>query len=151
MGLDVRMSIIVAVTGSRVLQNATQVTRELAAIHRAHGISMLLTGHCGQGPDLYAEDFAKINGIQSILLPAPWRSARGILSGFDRNGKMLDIAMMLAKPQRPQLLAFATRCTLSAPKCTNPKIHMTHGTRDCVLKAKELPITIKLYRDETFK
>ena len=142
---------IVVVTGSRTLQNATEVMRELAAIHRAHGISTLISGHCGQGPDLYAEDFATMNGIQQILMPAPWRSPRGVLSGFDRNERMLNLALMLTK-QRPQLLAFATRCTLFPPKCENTKIHMTHGTRNCVLQARELGlIDVKLYKDETLK
>lgn len=144
------MSVIVIVTGSRTLQNPTEVMRELAVVHRAHTISTLISGHCGQGPDLYAEDFAKMNGIQQILMPAPWRSARGILSGFDRNERMLDLAMMLTK-RRPQLLAFATRCTEFPPKCTIEKNHITHGTRDCILKARELPIDIKLYKDETLK
>lgn len=142
------MSVIVVVTGSRTLQNATEVIRELTAIHRSHGIKALISGHCGQGPDLYAEDFAKMAGVQQVLMPAPWRGPRGILAGFDRNEFMLEIAMMLTK-RRPQLLAFATRCTLSAPKCTFKKIHMTHGTRDCVIRAEGLPIDIKLYKDET--
>jgi hypothetical protein len=141
--------VIIAVTGARTYKSALTVNEKLSEVHARNPIEILLTGHCGQGADLYAEDWATLNGVQQIWLPAAWRSVHGMASGFVRNLLLLEVAMGIAKPSMPRLLAFTSRCTLMAPKCTNPQIHMTHGTADCIRKAKDLPIRIHRYPDET--
>jgi hypothetical protein len=139
--------VIVAVTGARAYKSALTVSEKLSEVHAKNPIQILLSGHCNQGADLYAEDWAKLNGVQQIWIPAAWR--QGLGAGFARNGLMLDIAMGLTKPNLPRLLAFPSKCTLMAPKCANTKLHMSHGTADCIRKAKNLPIRIHRYPDET--
>lgn len=140
---------IIVVTGSRNYKNPERIKEALTTVHSKHGIEILFSGHCGQGADYFAEEWAKAVGVQMALFPAPWNSNRGILSGFDRNGLMLDAAMDLAKPNRPRLLAFTSRCVLFPPKCNRPGKHVSHGTWDCILKARDLPIRIRQYEDET--
>jgi hypothetical protein len=138
---------IVAVTGSRTYKSALTISEKLSEVHAKTPIEILLSGHCPEGADLFAEDWAKVNGVQMIWVPATWR--QGLGAGFARNGLMLDVAMGLAKPNLPRLLAFTSKCTLMAPKCTNTKLHVSHGTADCIRKAKDLPIRVHRYPDET--
>jgi hypothetical protein len=141
--------VIVAVTGARTYKSALTVSEKLSEVHAKNPIQILLSGHCNQGADLYAEDWAKLNGVQQIWIPAAWQSMHGMASGFMRNLLLLNVTMEIAKPSMPRLLAFTSRCMLMTPKCPNQQIHMTHGTADCVRKARDLPIRIHRYPDET--
>jgi hypothetical protein len=139
--------LIVVVTGSRSYKDQLTVHRTLDAVNETERIEVLLTGKCPKGPDNFAELWAVTNGVQLLLIPANWRGPHSTQAGHVRNGMLLDTAMWLANPRRPKLLAFASKCI--KPNCAMRNTHWSHGTRDCVMKAKRLGVTVSPHFDHT--
>lgn len=94
----------VVVTGGRNFSDAGRVERALSAVHRKHGISVIIEGEA-RGADRLCKDWAKANGIPVLPFPANWgnidrpgavirRNKFGILydaaAGGVRNQEMID-------------------------------------------------------------
>lgn len=141
---------ILVVTGSRIFESRAIVYKTLNTIHKEKTIGTLISGNCPKGADKLCEEWAELQGIQQILLPAPWRSRARRQSGLARNSVMLSVARHWAKATGAdlELAAFPSRCL-----CVyrGDKIHWTHGTLDCWSKAFQLDIPMQFYPDETLK
>lgn len=140
---------IIVVTGSRNYSNQSAVWEALDRVHGEFGIEILLTGKCPKGADQFAENWAIDTGVQLVLIPANWRGLdKSNNAGKVRNGLMLDIALKIAAPRKPRLLAFASCCI--SPNCRSPfRKHISHGTQDCWDKAVKLGLRAKYFTDET--
>lgn len=137
---------IVIVTGSRNYRDWQSLHSTLDVTHASHTIDMLFSGHCKQGADLYAEDWAKLNHIQMVLFPAMWGG--GIGAGFERNRVMVSVGWQMNQPRgRVRGLAFASKCV--SMKCTRTLAHMSHGTNDCLQRMHDVNMQKKVYKDET--
>lgn len=149
MGMVIRMSIVVVVTGSRSFEGRASIrliTTTLADIHNRYTLDVLLTGRCPRGADHIAEIWAETNGVQLVTIPANWRGSDGLNAGKERNTLMLDIANHLASPNRARLLAFVSACI--KPGCPKgPKKHWSHGTKDCYDKAIGKLLRVKHFTD----
>lgn len=135
---------ILAITGSRTFTDANKINTELMGVHNKRSIDVLFSSGCRDGADALCTEWAFNNGIQIVSVPAPWK--QGKRAGFDRNLFMLELAMSLATgtQQALRLVAFAEQCTLQ--RCTLPRPHFTHGTRNCIGHARKLGIPIKVIK-----
>ena len=74
---------VVAVVGSRTWTYRDRVFEYLDKV-RATGTDLrLVSGACPEGPDLFAELWAKKRGVPIMLYPADWSKGKG--EGFWRN------------------------------------------------------------------
>ena len=83
----------IVVTGGRYGNDEALVDRALSAIHRKHGITVLINGRCkvrGQdsGFDHLSRQWAIRHGIEVEDYPADWSLGRG--AGPLRNQRMID-------------------------------------------------------------
>ncbi|MFJ4473187.1 SLOG family protein [Streptomyces sp. NPDC089424] len=111
---------------------------------------------CAEGADTLAGQWALRNGILVRERPADWegscaptcqpghrRRRRGggdycPVAGHRRNQDMVD--------ERPAIfLAFSSRCT--APRCANKPVHGSHGTDDCLRRARAASIPDRTITD----
>lgn len=89
----------VLVTGGRHYAFKGRVNRALMHLQRERGIACVIQGECATGADLYAKNWAILNGITLHGITADWRTL-GNRAGPIRNQRMID-------EQRPDVvLAF---------------------------------------------
>jgi hypothetical protein len=81
----------VLVTGGRNYLERPIVHRGLDLFHGKQLISLVIHGKCSQGGvDLFASEWARLNGIEELPFPADKDFARwGARGGSIRNGRML--------------------------------------------------------------
>lgn len=141
----------VLVTGSREWDMPSVVHNSLQlVVHEAKDADctslLVVHGDCPSGADMHArawaEDFLPADATMSVdhePHPAIWRPM-GIydpLAGFARNQKMVDKGANVC-------LAFVIPCT--KPNCNRPQPHDSHGTADCIRRAKQAGITVREIR-----
>ena len=78
----------IVVTGGRDFQDSGQVARALSAVHRKHGITLLIQGGA-DGADRLCAEWGWDNGIPVGTYNADWRT-HGKAAGPMRNQRMID-------------------------------------------------------------
>jgi hypothetical protein len=79
----------ILVTGGRDYWQRAVVFRTLDAVHRKHGITLLIEGGAG-GADHHARGWAKSRGVPYQTFYADWRKYGRAVAGKLRNGQMLS-------------------------------------------------------------
>ena len=116
---------IVVVTGGRDYRAFHLLSAELDAISERGGIRFLVHGAC-DGADHMAGQWARLNDIDEVRMPARWADGRS--AGPARNRRMLKFAAELSEPgERVMLLAFPGGL----------------GTASCVREAERLGIEVR--------
>jgi hypothetical protein len=77
------------VCGGRDYEDFSKVSAALDRAHAKRHITLLIHGACPTGADRCAEDWAKINEVPYMGVPAEWKK-HGKRAGPLRNQKMLD-------------------------------------------------------------
>lgn len=98
------------------------------------GKMLVVTGGCPKGLDAMAERVARQWGWEVESHPADLRSHGG--AGMFRNSHLVNLGADLCA-------AFAMPC--ADARCSEPKPHLTHGTRDCARKVREAEIPLRWY------
>jgi hypothetical protein len=112
---------------------------KLAIVHEKHtgrrdAEITVVHGNASRGVDYFADQWAVLYGVPERH-DAIWRSA-GIfdkLAGFSRNQKMVDLGADVC-------VAFLMQCTKKT--CRKASFHYTHGTWDCVTRARKADIPV---------
>lgn len=126
----------VIVTGSRDWRGTASVWVPLTRLLERHGQVTVLNGKCPRGADELASrwvDEYRNEGASEIPFEADWDRHPG-QAGFIRNGKMVAAGAH-------QVLAWANPCSRRRPWCP-PGRHPSHGTADCVAKARAAGIPV---------
>lgn len=76
------------VTGGRNFDDAVRVSFALSAVHRKHGITLLIEGGA-RGADRLCAEWAKRVGVPCKTFPADW-GGHGKAAGHLRNQQMID-------------------------------------------------------------
>jgi hypothetical protein len=86
---------VIAVVGSRTWIYQDRVWEYLDKLHARGQEMLLVSGACPEGPDLFAELWAKKRGNPILLYPADWSKGRS--AGFARNSLIIkDAEIVLA-------------------------------------------------------
>lgn len=116
---------IVVVTGGRDYRADHRIYAELDAVAGSGLVRFLIHGAC-RGTDLLAAQWACLNDIDEVRMPARWADGRS--AGPARNRRMLKFAAELSEPgERVMLLAFPGGL----------------GTASCVREAERLGIEVR--------
>ena len=93
--------IVLVITGGRNGRDAGLVNRALTAVHRKHGIRLLVQGEAA-GFDRLCKDWARSHGIPTADEPADWDDVDrpGAVVRKRRDGKLYDAAAGGARNQR---------------------------------------------------
>lgn len=128
----------ILVTGSRDWSSHATVKWALddAAFGREGEPITVVHGGCPQGADEAADVIAWRSGYLIEIHPADWR-AHGKVAGHLRNQEMVDAGADVC-------LAFIKPCKKSG--CRKPQPHDSHGTADCVKRARAAGIHVREYR-----
>lgn len=132
-----------AVTGSRDWWGRASVWTPLDRIRVRYDEVIIVNGKAKDGLDAlvseWTEEYAN-EGVAEIPLPADWNNTQNDphfvrhLAGFVRNQKIID-----ERPDR--LLVWANPCRRRKPSCP-PGVHPSHGTADCVQRARDAKIPV---------
>jgi len=126
----------ILVTGTRTWDDARRVYEELAlAASEADGEVVVVHGYCPRGADLFADLWARKHA-EPEPHPADW-GRYGRRAGMIRNSEMAALGADVC-------LAFVGPCR--APGCRRPRPHDSHGTTDCVAKAMNAGIPVRVFR-----
>jgi hypothetical protein len=126
----------VIVTGSRDWRSVAQVRSALSRLLARHGKVLVIHGLCPTGADRFAAEWVadhRGQGASEKPHPANWAEL-GKNAGPTRNGVMIDEGGDV-------VLAFADPCRTRKPWCP-PGRHPSHGTADCVRKARAAGIPV---------
>lgn len=131
----------VLVTGSRDWEDADSVNSTLDRVRSwwpPHLGMIVVHGACPDGADYYANEWA-IHNPSALAEPHPakWRE-KGYAAGVIRNSEMVALGADIC-------LAFMNPCV--RPRCSDPQPHPSHGTHDCMIKAKAEDIPVWKVRD----
>jgi YspA, cpYpsA-related SLOG family len=126
----------ILVTGSRGwdLEQELRFALISAAVPHLPWI-LLVHGACPDGADALAAAWASHYGVRTEPHPAQW-SEFGKAAGFRRNAEMAALGAGIC-------LGFAMPCT--DPRCDRPEPHDTHGTEDCLKRARAARIPVRRY------
>jgi hypothetical protein len=130
------------VTGSRTWTDRDTIDAALTRAWRAAGSppdAVLVVGRARDGADRFAEECWTARGLLVDPFPAHWKRADGTLhrgAGHERNQRMVDSGASMC-------VAFHDLCVL--PGCHPKPPHGTHGTTDCVARAKRAGIPVAHY------
>ena len=129
----------ILVTGSRDWSSWAAVERALddAVSDRETEITTVVHGGCPDGADHVADVIASRAGYVVEVHEADWR-VNGKAAGFIRNQEMVDAGANFC-------LAFLMPCKKSG--CRKPQPHDSHGTADCVKRARAAGITVREYHE----
>lgn len=127
----------ILVTGSRDWSSWATVTWALkdAVSGRDDEPITVIHGGCPSGADEAADVIGSCAGYLIEIHEANWR-ANGKAAGFIRNQEMVDVGADIC-------LAFLMPCKKSG--CRKPP-HDSHGTADCVKRARAAGIHVREYR-----
>jgi hypothetical protein len=103
---------------------------------RENEVTTVVHGGCPEGADHMAGVLASRTGLLVEVHEANWR-AHGKAAGSLRNQEMVDAGANIC-------LAFIMPCKKSG--CRAPQPHDSHGTADCVKRARASGITVREYR-----
>jgi hypothetical protein len=134
--LKTNPAFVLGVTGSRGWTRRSSVWVPLTRMLRHHRRLIVRNGKARRGADRHVSDWAERFPDHLVLEdphPADW-GRHGNQAGFLRNQEMVDAGM-------DALMAWALPCEKKAPWCP-PGEHPTHGTFDCVEKARAAGIPI---------
>jgi hypothetical protein len=79
----------ILVTGGRDYTDQTEVDNALDAVHRKHGITLLIEGGA-RGADRLARSWARRNNVLLCTFEAEWGKYGKAVAGPLRNGRMLS-------------------------------------------------------------
>lgn len=131
------MHVRVIVTGSRDWARASSVNGALDNILRRYGRVTVVQGLCPTGADVFAHRWVEMRSatrnVSGVGFPANWNK-EGRQAGFVRNEQMVQAGADM-------VLAFALPCRRRTKWCP-PGLHASHGTADCVLRAKKAKIPV---------
>lgn len=134
----------ILVTGSRLLTDEHKSIVENALIDAAddysrdlgtYGVTLIEGG--ASGADRLAARAAALFGWETEMYLAEWRLLDGTLdisAGFKRNQMMVDSGADVC-------VAFVRACELK--RCKRKKVHVTHGTGDCIERAIRAGIPVR--------
>jgi YspA, cpYpsA-related SLOG family len=123
----------ILVTGSREWTGAFRICTVLAEYYKQDATAVLVSGACPKGADHLAEYWWKRWSGTIERHPADWDQF-GKAAGFRRNAEMVALGADIC-------LAFALPCT--RPDCTRLEPHDTHGTEDCMKRARAAGIPVE--------
>lgn len=127
----------VIVTGSRDWVRASSVNTALDSVLRKYGRVTLVQGLCPTGADALAHRWVTMRSrtglVSEVGFPANW-DKHGRRAGFMRNEEMVQAGAEM-------VLAFALPCRRKTQWCP-PGVHASHGTADCVLRARKAKIPV---------
>lgn len=127
---------VLGVTGSRGWARRRSVWVPLNRMLSHHRRLIVRNGKAKKGVDSHVSDWTALfpdHIVQEDPHPARW-DLYGSQAGFRRNQEMVDAGM-------DALMAWALPCDQRKPWCP-PGEHPTHGTFDCVEKARAAGITV---------
>lgn len=122
------------VTGSRNWTDVDLINRVLASTWHQWGRpadATLVVGRARDGADAIAERIWREHGLPVDPFPADW--SQGKHAGFDRNGRMVASGADVCA-------AFVAPCIKRG--CPNRRPHGSHGTLDCMHKARAAGIRV---------
>lgn len=128
------------VTGSRLFPSRRLVDDALDAVLAdlpPGGTLILVTGACHTGADAFARRWAadrQYHGAPVVDEPHPADWSQGRRAGPNRNKAMVRLGADLC-------LAFTMPC--GARRCPHPRPHTSHGTADCMERAKAAGIEVR--------
>lgn len=136
----------VLVTGSRTWGDPDAVGRALGDAARAAAGAdrdrlVVVHGDCPAGADRFARNWARKAGTSGLPVaeeghPADWARHGTRRAGFIRNAEMVAAGADVC-------LAFIAPCV--AVKCQDRIPHDSHGTADCLLRARSAGIPVRRY------
>lgn len=124
------------ITGSRDWTRRSAVWLPLGAMLRHHRRLLIRNGKAKKGADLLVSQWtARLPDrlAEEDPHPADW-DAHGNQAGFLRNQEMVDAGL-------DALMVWANPCKKNSPWCPRG-IHPSHGTADCVEKARAAGVPI---------
>lgn len=127
---------VLGVTGSRDWATRSSVWIPLTQMLRHRKRLLVRNGKAKRGVDRHVSDWTARLPDHLVLEdphPADW-GRHGNQAGFLRNQEMVDAGM-------DALMAWALPCRKNAPWCPTGE-HPTHGTADCVDKARAAGIPV---------
>lgn len=127
---------VLGITGSRDWTGRRSVWVPATAMLRHHRRLAVRNGMCRRGADRLMHEWSERfddSVVLEIPHPADW-DLHGKASGFVRNQEMVDAGMNA-------LMVWANPCPRRTRWCP-PGEHPSHGTADCVEKARAAGITI---------
>ena len=127
----------ILITGSRTWVSATSIRTALERLLAHYQRITVVHGDCPRGADAMASRWAKRYRsavVQELAVPAPW-GTYGNRAGNLRNGAMVNLGAHM-------VLVFAMPCEKRKPWCP-PGEHPSHGTADCVQKARDADLMVK--------
>lgn len=123
------------ITGSRDWTSRSSVWVPMNRMLRHHRRLVVRNGKAKKGADRLVSDWT-VRFPDHLVLedphPADW--SLGNHAGFLRNQEMVDAGM-------DALMVWANPCRKNGPWCP-PGVHPSHGTADCVEKARAAGVTI---------
>lgn len=134
--LNANPAFVLGVTGSRDWTSRRSVWLPLNQMLWHHRRLIVRNGKARKGVDRLVGEWTERFPDHLVLEdphPADW-GRHGNQAGFLRNQEMVDAGM-------DALMAWALPCRKNAPWCP-PGRHPTHGTFDCVEKARAAGITV---------
>lgn len=99
---------------------------------------VIVHGDCPTGADAWADEYAITHMIEVERHPADWRTY-GKKAGALRNNELVDAGADVC-------LGFINPCTNE--RCTRPHPHGSHGTVDCLRKASQMQMEIRLFTED---
>jgi hypothetical protein len=126
----------ILVTGSRDWWDRKSVWDPLGHTLARYGRVLVIHGDCPGGADLFTRQWAEAHrdqGADQDPHPADW-AKHNKKAGPIRNGEMVEEGADMA-------LVFANPCRTRKPWCP-PGVHPSHGTADCVEKARAADIPV---------
>ena len=125
----------VIITGSRDWKGIASVWEPLDRLLSSKGRVLVIHGQCPTGADFLAAEWVdeyKNEGASEKAHPADW--TQGKQAGPDRNAVMVNEGADM-------VLAFANPCRKRKPWCPSGQ-HPSHGTADCVKRARAAGIPV---------
>jgi len=129
------------VTGSSTWTSRTSVWVPLNRMLKRHQYLIVRNGKAKRGVDRFVGEWAEKFEDHIVFEdphPADW-TAHGNRAGFIRNQELVDAGL-------DALMAWAKPCRKKKPWCP-PGEHPTHGTFDCVEKARAAKVPIHFSPD----
>lgn len=133
---------VVIVTGPRDWLDRRAVWRPLDLTLAHYGSLLVRNGKAKRGVDSLVSEWTRLqkgHGVTEDPHPADW-DTHGHQAGFIRNGEMVK-----ALPRADVVMAWGLPCEKNARWCPRG-VHPTHGTADCVKKAREAGIRVVFSR-----
>lgn len=132
-----REEFVLIITGSRDWTDRRSVWTPLDRLRGQHGRLLIRNGKARKGADALVSEWCEENrrgGVTERPYPADWGGSGGKGAGFVRNGAMVDAGANA-------VLAWANPCRKNSTWCP-PGPHPSHGTADCVRKARTAGIPV---------